>query len=344
MKSDVSIVIPTWNGIDLLKRFLPSVISAAERYSKQTNRNVEIIVVDDGGTDESYNWLLAQRERIKRQNTDSNERVELCALRNDVNQGFGATTNKGINSARFPLVFLLNNDVEVNEDAILPLVENFENPEIFAAHCKAYDFEGGHICGMGKIGDFSRGFIRVHESYLEVGLNGNKKQNAFYSMFGGGGSTMYDRRKFLEMGGFEELLYPNYWEDIEISYRAWKRGFTVVYEPRATVYHRISSTMRTFNRRQIWRVKQRNRIIFNWINLHDREMIRSHIYWICILVLTAPITLKPGFLLAFWQVLKNFKKIKARREEEKKLAKRTDREVFAIFTELKKRVDITTSI
>ena len=122
MKSDVSIVIPTWNGIDLLKRFLPSVITAAERYSKRTGCRVEIIVVDDGGTDESYNWLLAQRERIKRQNDNASAQlIELSALRNDLNHGFGATTNKGISSARFPLVFLLNNDVEVNEDAILPL-------------------------------------------------------------------------------------------------------------------------------------------------------------------------------------------------------------------------------
>ncbi len=383
MNQDVSIVIPTWNGLSLLKRFLPSVISAANFYAEQSTNKVEIIIVDDGSTDETVEWLnrsqksqvneeahgraLVQKsegesketgnvEQINPQSNsshrvDHNLQAELptayCLLptflrcvRNEKNLGFSASCNKGIAAAHYPRVFLLNNDVEIEVDSIAPLVEGFADEAVFAVHCRVFELESGRECGTGKVGGFARGFIRVHQSYVTIDDEKNAIKKPLYSMFAGGGSAMFDRAKFLSVGGFECLLSPFYWEDVELSYRAWKRGYMVLYEPRSVVRHRVSSTINKLNQRRVRMIEQRNRIIYHWIHLQDFNMLTSHILWIVFLAMTAPLRFKPVFFLSCVEALKRLPAIRNRRAEEKLKAKRTDRQVLSIFNELKLRRDV----
>ncbi|HLF83911.1 MAG TPA: glycosyltransferase, partial [Blastocatellia bacterium] len=367
-------MIPSWNGLELLERFLPSVIAAAVQYSREFEAPTEIVIVDDGSVDQTADWLSARgfvegTERSGRAgeqgtrgpgvnnagqitNSESEASINqpltpiLKLIRNEVNRGFGPTCNRGFESARYPLVFLLNNDVDVDVNAIAPLVENFTDASVFAAHCRVFDLESGRECGSGKVGSFSSGFIRVHRSYVIVpGIAGaagmeSGEQTVPYSMFASGGSAMFDRRGFLEIGGFDSLLAPIYWEDVDISYRAWKRGLSVLYEPRSVVHHRVSSTMRKANQRSIRRGQQRNRLIYHWVNLHDGPLMALHLMWVALLALTAPLRLQPGFLLSVAAALKKLRQIRKRRLEEKMAARRSDRDVFDIFTSLEKRPDI----
>ena len=62
-------------------------------------------------------------------------------------------------------------------------------------------------------------------------------------MFASGGSTMFRRRQFIELGGFDPIFAPFYYEDVELSFRAWKRGWSVHYEPASTIRHQFSSTI-----------------------------------------------------------------------------------------------------
>jgi GT2 family glycosyltransferase len=335
MRCGVSIVIPTWNGLDLLKRFLPSVIAAANCYSDKSGAPVEIIIVDDGSEDQTCCWLL-----------DQGFSTEDCAnsclaspaprrlIKNNSNIGFGYSSNRGFAAARYPLVLLLNNDVEVNLDSIAMLAENFKDSSVFAVHCRTLDLESGIECGTGKLGGFQRGFIRVHRSYRQVADSGQP----LYSMFAGGGSAMFDREKFLAIGGFDPLLAPFYWEDVELSYRAWKRGYTVLYEPRATVRHQLSSTIGKIDRRRVRFVQQRNRLIYHWIHLHDRRFLFQHTIWVMLLVMTA--LSNPSFLLSLFAAIKSLPEIIKRRSQEKQAARRSDREVFSIFRSLQCRPDV----
>ncbi len=118
MKASVSIVIPTWNGLELLKQFLPSVIQAAHHYCNPT----EIIIVDDGSEDDTVGWLASegfveeQESKIADAAQSSSRaapHTALKLLRNETNRGFGKACNRGIEASVYPLVFLLNNDVEV---------------------------------------------------------------------------------------------------------------------------------------------------------------------------------------------------------------------------------------
>ena len=61
--------------------------------------------------------------------------------------------------------------------------------------------------------------------------------------YGGGGSCAFDRSKFLELGGFDELLAPFYLEDTDLGYLAWKRGWKVLYQPASVVYHEHRGTI-----------------------------------------------------------------------------------------------------
>ena len=337
-RSSVSIVIPTWNGRRLLEEFLPSVVEAAAHYASTSAASIEIVIVDDGSTDETLGWLADQ---------SAESPVPLRIVRHEQNQGFGAACNTGMREAKYPLVFLLNNDVDVLPNAIEPLVARFDNAgeAPFAVHCRVLDFATGREEGTGNVGGFARGFLRVHRSFVIEPRNPGTSEprnphDPYFSVFASGGSAMFDREMFLSLGGFDPLFAPFYMEDVELSYRAWKRGLTVEYEPRSTVKHRFSSTIGPVAGHKVPRVGQRNRLIFHWIHLDDRRFLASHVIWVGVLLLAAPLTFKGHFVGAFFDALKRRDRIRVRRREEKVAAKRSDRDVLAVFAELIKRADI----
>ena len=330
--SNVSIVIPTWNGRRLLERFLPSVVAAATSYARTTGASVEIVVVDDGGTDDSVAWVTGQSRSWA---------VPVRVLALEANLGFGAACNRGVSAAAHPLVLLLNNDVALDASAIAPLADRFagmdRSSQLFAVHCRVLDFDTNVEAGTGQLGGFRRGFIRVHDSYVTRGANAH----AWPSMFAGGGSSMIDRTRFLELGGFDTLFAPFYLEDVELSYRAWKRGLTVGYEPESLARHRFSSTIRDrSSEAEVRRISQRNRLFLHWIHLHDRSWFLQHVFWVALLFITAPLTLRIDFARAVIAALGRLPEIRARRRKERGLARRRDRDVTEVFERLRDRSDV----
>ncbi len=98
--------------------------------------------------------------------------------------------------------------------------------------------------------------------------------------YGGGGSCAFDRRKFLELGGFDELLAPFYMEDTDIGYLAWKRGWKVLYQPRSVVYHEHRGTIgKQFSAAQIDLVLKKNFALFCWKNIHEWPRLASHFFF-----------------------------------------------------------------
>src|SRR2546425_11914283 len=97
---DVSVVIPTYNGKQLLEAYLPSVLSAAGEYRKRAGE-VEVVVVVDGGADGTVEWL----------DSTSAGAVRLGGPQR--NPGVAEACTSGFRAARFPVLFLPNNDVRV---------------------------------------------------------------------------------------------------------------------------------------------------------------------------------------------------------------------------------------
>lgn len=319
----MSIVIPTWNGLPLLERFLPSVIAAAGEYAVQRNAGCEVVIVDDGSRDGTAEWV----EGLAKQSP-----VTVKLVRHDINLGFGAAANRGVGAAAHPLVWLLNNDVEVERDGVSALADAFDGQtdRLFAVHSRMIDLATGCPVGTGKMGGFTRGFLRVHRSFVTI----DRARSPFWSMFATGGSAMFRRSLFLLLGGFDGIFTPFYMEDVELSYRAWKRGYEVRYEPRSIVKHQFSSTIGPLAGRRIARISQRNRLLFHWIHLHSPRLMLSHVFWVTVLLLTGPLTFKLAFVSGFVDAAGRLAVVRRRRHEEIRAAVRSDLDVLGVFAAL----------
>src|SRR5208337_2406029 len=115
-----SVVIPTWNGKDLLEKFLPSVVAALA-----ANPANEIVVVDNGSTDGSAEFVRSAFPQVK-----------LLAL--TTNLGFGGGSNAGFRAASNDIVVLLNNDMRVDVGFLGPLLEGFADSEVFSVSCQIF--------------------------------------------------------------------------------------------------------------------------------------------------------------------------------------------------------------
>ncbi len=319
----VSVVIPTYEGKALLARFLPSVVTALRNYTTSTGAPVEILVVDDGSRDGTADWLAAQAFDFTR------------ALAQPVNRGFAPTCNVGFAAARYDLIWLLNNDIEATPDALLPLARHFATPAVFAVASRALRLGGDAIDGAGRLGRCVRGYWKVFEGY-DVLPNQTPPDVVLPTLAASGGYSLFDAAKLRELGGFDELLAPFYWEDVELCYRAWKRGWEVRYEPRSLVFHLSSATIKArFEARRVEVIAARNRLLMHWINLHDACWWLMHLAMTCLLLL-ADVVARRGFREAFRQAWAVRREALQRRQREKAQRQRTDREVAAIFAAIRK--------
>jgi GT2 family glycosyltransferase len=322
---DVSIVIPSWNGRRLLEKFLPSVIAAARRYREEGGGAVELLIVDDGSTDDTALWLARAH---------SGEAELLIKRRNE---GFAHACNTGFAHARHPAILLLNNDVEVARDAIAPAVRHLSEPDVFAVACLTTDLASGRATGVGKLGSFARGFLRVHAGYMPT----RDGARDLIAIFASGGAAAFSSEKLAALGGFDPLYSPFYWEDVELSYRAWKRGWRVLFEPQSRVRHQVSSTIgNRFAPGAVRAVQHRNRLLAHWVHMHDARMWRSHLAQVALLAATAPLRADLAFLIGLGQALRLRGQACERRTRERAAAVRTDGEIMELFRNFARRADI----
>ncbi|MFN0168959.1 MAG: glycosyltransferase [Bryobacteraceae bacterium] len=252
----VSIVIPNWNGRDLLEKYLPSVVAAAEKH----NAANEVIVVDDCSSDGSRQFLA---ERFPS--------VRVVAL--DRHLGFGGGSNAGFHAARHDIVVLLNSDMRVEPGFLAPLVEGFVDETVFAVSCQIFFSDPKKVreeTGLTQ-GWWEDGSLRVRHR-IDPAI-----EQRYPCFYGGGGSCAFDRGKFLDLGGFDPLLEPFYLEDTDLGYMAWKRGWKVFYEPRSVVYHEHRGTIgKRFSDAYIQSVLKKNFLLFCWKNIHEVPRLGSH--------------------------------------------------------------------
>lgn len=325
----VSVVIPTYEGKELLARFLPSVVTALRAYTAAASAPVEIIVVDDGSRDGTVDWLAAQAFDFTR------------VLGQPVNRGFAPTCNIGFAEARYDLIWLLNNDVEATPDALLPLTRHFTTPTVFAVTSRAQRLNDDALDGAGRLGRCVRGYWKVFEGY-DVLPSQTPPDAVLPTLTAAGGYSLFDAAKLRELGGFDELLAPFYWEDVELCYRAWKRGWEVRYEPRSVVFHQSSATIKSrFATRTVEVAAMRNRLLMHWIHLHDGRWWTAHMLMTALLWLADGVTQR-GFREAFAQAWAVRGEAWRRRAREKANCRRTDRDIAAIFEAVRRRPYVRT--
>ncbi len=225
-KDVASIVILNFNGAELLKKYIPSII-------QNTPSNINIYVIDNGSTDDSIH-VLKQFPEIK-----------VIAL--DKNLGFAEGYNQGLKSIRSKYIALLNSDILVKEDWLSPLVNFMEkNPKVGTCQPKILSlnqpelFEyagaaGGFIDYMGY--PFCRGRI-FDEVESDVGQY-NARQRTFWAS----GAAMVVRSDvFEESGGFDADFFAHM-EEIDLCWRIQRLGYEIYCMPEKSVYHLGGGTL-----------------------------------------------------------------------------------------------------
>ena len=214
----VDIIIPTWNGWNMLKSCLYSIF--AQEYKHYT-----VTVVDNGSTDgtvDAMQQFFPQARIIPF--------VE--------NQGFSAAVNAGIRAGSHPLVLLLNNDTELASDCLGQLVEaaNENNHLFFAA--KMLSFHQRKI--LDGAGD---SYLRGGAGYRIGSMEQDSRMYAACrEVFGAcAGAALYKRVFFEKVGYFDEDFFA-YLEDVDLNLRACRLGLSCLFVPAARVYHIGSAT------------------------------------------------------------------------------------------------------
>ncbi len=275
---NVSIIIPNYNGAELLKKNLTSVFDAARAYKQG---EVEIIVVDDSSTDGSVDFIKLQKNAIK-------------LIENKKNLGFSSTVNCGVAEATGEIIILLNTDVAPEKNFLAPLVKHFSDPSVFAVGCMDKSIEDGKVVLRGRgIGKWQRGFL-VH-ARGEV----DKTDTLWVS----GGSGAFRKSIWDKLGGFNKLYNPFYWEDIDLSYRAVRAGYKIMFEPKSIVVHKHEEGIikRKYSQFQIKIIAYRNQFIFVWQNAKDFSLLLQHFFWLPYHFSKALTSFDFAFFLGFFQ-------------------------------------------
>ena len=246
-----TIIIPNYNGL----KFMEMCMSALE---KQTCKDFEILVVDNGSTDGSVEWLKEN---------------EIPSIFLPENTGFSGAVNVGIKASKTPFVILLNNDTGAKEGYVEALIREIErSPKIFSVspkmiqlyHKELMDDGGDMYSIMGWA--YQRGVGQEIERY-------NRACNVFSAC---AGAAIYRREVFEEIGYFDEMHFA-YLEDIDVGYRAKIAGYYNRYCPSAEIYHVGSGTSGSkYNEFKV-RLAARNNVYLNYKNMPGWQLLLNSI-------------------------------------------------------------------
>ena len=238
----ISAVIPTFRGRARLERNLPSVTDSLAASGEAW----EVVVVDDGG---GGLGPLPSGAR-------------LLAL--ERNRGYGPAVNAGVRAARGEHLLVLNDDVRLDQRTVAALRDRLSGAGLFAvvpairSPLAACGDEGG------KAGMWQAGEIELREITA---------QTTHPTLYPIGCCFLCRRQDFLDLGGYDELFAPFFWEDVDLGYRAWRRGLATLHVPDAVCDHEGSATLaeaHTLEARE--RAFSRNRVLFHLRNLRDPSL------------------------------------------------------------------------
>lgn len=247
-----SVIVLTYNGRRHLEVSVPSVLSAAARVAG----GCPVVVVDNRSDDDSVAWLKEKYPQVEAVIADRNDCLfslnRIAALRTE------------------EIIVILNNDMRFDEAFIAMMLPHFQDPEVFAVTAKVYDWDGVRNT-TGQVTGQLRNFWFYKQWNKEL-------EQPSFTLYAGGGCAAFRRSMFLELNGFDLLYRPAYCEDVDLSYRAWRRGWKVIYEPRSVIYHKVGATLDEIHgRSKMTRLIRRNEILFTIKNCGDIKFLLMYL-------------------------------------------------------------------
>ena len=224
MGKTCSVIILNWNGAQMLRTYLPSVVKSIQ----SSVFSVQLIVADNGSTDESLQVLREEFPNVK-------------TIVLDKNYGFAEGYNRAIDQIDSDYVVLLNSDVETPEGWLDPLLDYLEaHPEVAAVQPKVRSWKqrekfehagaaGGYLSWLGYPYCRGRKFGKVEED--------KGQYDSIAEVDWTTGACMCVRTSiYKELGGLDAAFFAHM-EEIDLCWRMRNKGWKLVCVPQSTVYH-----------------------------------------------------------------------------------------------------------
>lgn len=226
----IAIVILNWNGKKLLEQFLPSVM--------EHSKDAEIFVADNASTDDSLNFITIHYPAIK-------------IIKNTTNGGYAKGYNDALNYIDADVYCLLNNDVEVTNNWLHPIINIFEQePKTAIIQPKILDFKNRDTFEYaGAAGGFidKYAFPYCRGRIFETIEKDYGQYNDITDIFWASGACFFVRSDaFKTLNGFDEHFFAHM-EEIDFCWRAKNLGYTIKYVYQSKVYHLGGATLAKAN-------------------------------------------------------------------------------------------------
>lgn len=297
---DTTIIIPTYKHTE---RFLQVLRGNIKHFA-----GARLIVVnDDPSTPE-----LAMHIRHLYSNA--------LTIQQPVNRGFSEAINTALEHVETPFIFLLNNDVILHNDTWKKALRHFQNDAMLFAVALAQKEKDGSIVGA-NTGEWKNGLFH-HRS--------KSTAKTSYTLWPEGGSSLLRTSHFRMLQGYTHIYNPFYWEDVDLGYRAWKRGYSILFDRDIVVEHHHETTIGSlYSKEYIATIASRNQLYFTWRNADDGEL-RTHFATLPKLIATQYKKNYP-FVRGFSKAILHLPQILMSRKTEMKQWKRTSQEVLALI-------------
>lgn len=247
----ISVIIPNFNGVNLLRKNIPFVYQAL---STSGVTDYEIIVADDASTDESADFI---RQAFP----------EIIVIRNPQNKGFAGNANTGIRAAKKDIVLILNSDVQLTDGYFAPQLHYFRRADTFGVMGRIIALDDNRIQDGAKYPDIGFSYITSTKNYTCRG------RLSLYTLFLSGANALIDRKKLVQLGGFNEIFNPYYGEDVDLGLNAWQYGYKLYYEHRAVCRHPNSATIKKEPGKKVKMVVKRNKVFLHYLHFEGAEWL-----------------------------------------------------------------------
>jgi GT2 family glycosyltransferase len=247
-----SIIIPNWNGFPYLKDCIGSLLS------QNFNDDFEILIVDNASTDGSVDWLLLFHQ-------------DIVLIKNQENMGFANACNQGAKAAKSDNIIFLNTDMKVAPDFLEKILSaKSENKNAASIAASIMDWDGKKIQFSGGIINFYGHAFQKEANIDEIANNSLKSRELLFSC---GGASLYDKKIFLDMGGFDEDYFA-YFEDVDLGLRLNLMGHKIIFCPEAITYHIGEASSKSLPKKQKLMLYERNAIYTIIKNYSDNSLAK----------------------------------------------------------------------
>jgi GT2 family glycosyltransferase len=236
--NSVCLAILNYNGEKHLEHLLPTACAAAEKFLG----TCALVVLDNQSTDDDVAWIEREFPSVE----------TIVAPTNDFLFSYNCLAQERTED----VLVLLNNDLKVDCDFLAPLIRHFRSPDVFSVSARSYDWNGAAVTsGQARL-EFKNGFYSWRFD--------TRQKKTCHTLFTSGGFMAVDRKKFVELGGFNRLFAPAYCEDVDLCFRAWRRGWRCIYEPESIVWHRHQATWSHNSTGSLSSLELRSLLLMQW--------------------------------------------------------------------------------